>query len=97
MSTPVVTPVVTITNPTPIEEFGNSRLRDSITEALAGVDPGHGNALFQVSNKGIGTIAVHKFADKILFDKVTWAAVAGARYNFGQGAEFQVTLVGSWE
>ena len=95
MSTPV--PVITITRPTPIEEFGNSRLRDSITEALKGVEPGHGNALFQVSNKGIGTIAVHRFEDKILFDKVTWAAVAGVRYNFGEGVEVQATLVASWD
>lgn len=87
MSSPV--PVITITSPTPIEEFGNQKLRDSIKEALAGVEPGHGNALIQVSNKGAGVIAVHRFNE-------TWAAVGAVRYSFGGGAEVQATLMGSW-
>ena len=77
-------------NPLPIEQFNNSKLRDSITEALAGVDPKHGNVLFDVDNKGAGVILVHRFGD-------TWAAVIADRYSFDEHSNtFQVAVRGSW-
>ena len=84
-----ITPVITVTEPIPISQIVNSGLRDSIQKAIEGVDPGHGNALLNVTNKGVGVLAVHRFDDH-------WALVAGARYTFGGGPEVQVTVAGSW-
>jgi hypothetical protein len=82
--------VKTITQPTPIEEFGNPKLRDSINAALAGVDPGHGGALLHLDNGGAGFMVVQRIGDK-------WSAIAGARYNFdSKKFDVQVDVVGSW-
>lgn len=85
----------TPSSPLPIEQFNNSKLRDSITSALDGVPLGHGNAVFDVDNKGAGVMVVHRFEDPVL--GIYWAAVLADRYSFDENSNtFQVALRGSW-
>lgn len=74
---------------TPISEFNNSGLRDSITKALEGVPAGHGHAYLDISNKGAGVMLVERFND-------TWALVVAGRYTFAEGGAVQATLQASW-
>jgi hypothetical protein len=91
----IPTPPPSMENPLPIELFNNTRLRDSITEALAGIDPGHGNATFSIDNHGAGAMLVHRFEDPVLGGY--WAAVFADRWNKDDHSnEFQVALRGSW-
>jgi hypothetical protein len=77
-------------NPLPIEQFNDSRLRDSIAGALAGIDAGHGTAYFDVDNKGAGVIVMQRLGD-------SWAAIVADRYSFAEHSNtFQVALRGSW-
>lgn len=79
-----------VSNPLPIEQFNNTKLRESIATALMGVDPDHGNVLFSVDNKGAGVILVHRFGN-------SWAAVLADRYSFDEHSNtFQVAVRGSW-
>lgn len=82
-------PVVVVpAEPLPVSAFGNSALRESVTKALEGVDPGHGNALLDISNKGAGVMAVHRFESG-------WALVGGVRYDWkDKGVSAQVAA--SW-
>jgi hypothetical protein len=77
-------------NPLPIAQVNNSGLRDAITNALAGIEPGHGNAVFDVDNKGAGVMVVHRFGE-------TWAAVFADRYTFDEHQnQVQVAVRASW-
>lgn len=85
---------VSLTNPLPIEEFNSEHLRDSITTALAGIDAGHGDAIFDVTKNSTGTTAgvimVHRFDEN-------WAVVVADRYHVeAKDNEFQVVLRRSW-
>lgn len=82
-------PSTGLTSLTPISDFNNSGLRDSIAKALEGVPTDHGNAVLTIDNKGLGAMVVHRFND-------TWAVVAAGRYTFGEGAAVQATLQASW-
>lgn len=80
--------VVALSTPLPISSFGNSALRDSVQKALADVPAGHGNALLDVDNKGLGVMAVHRFESG-------WALVGGVRYGF-EDKGVSATVGASW-
>lgn len=73
----------------PIGEVVNDRLAASIDAALAGVDPGHGNAMLDLNNTGVEAIVVHRFND-------TWSVVGAATYHWHGPPEGEVAVRGSW-
>lgn len=86
-SKPVVPAVIV---PTPISEFNNSGLRESVAKALEGVPAGHGHAILNIDNHGAGVMVVERFND-------TWALVLAGRYSFEEKRpEVQAALQASW-
>lgn len=91
MSTPATKTgeaVIPVT-PRPIADFNDSGLRESVQKALEGVPAGHGNALLNIDNKGVGLMLVQKFNDR-------WALVVATRYSFKEGGSAQAAVQVSW-
>ena len=87
-------PVVTINRLTPIAQFENTGLQESINRALAGVEQGHGHALLNIDNGGSGVMVAERFRN---LGKLEWGIAFGARYDFqSKKPTVQVTLTGSW-
>lgn len=82
----------TIAEPIHILQVENTRLQESIIHALDNTGYGQGYFMLDVDNKGGGVIVAHKFGDHT----VDVELVAGARYNFETGGEFQVKVIGKW-
>lgn len=87
-------PQITIRQLTPISQFENTGLQESINKALAGVEQGHGHALLNIDNGGAGVMVAERFKN---LGKLEWGIAFGARYSFTtKKPEVQVSLTGSW-
>lgn len=89
------TPPLPLPPPTPLEQFSNPRLRQSIADAIAGLDPGHGRALLHVDHEGAGVMVAERLGP-------TWGATdvaitAAVRYSLTtHKPEVEVSVMASW-
>ena len=90
-----------VTGPTPdgpIVKLANSHLRQSINSILAGIDPGHGNAQFTITDEGSGVEAGVAIATRLKVPgPVQWGVVVAANYNLQERRpSLQAALNASW-
>ena len=100
MSEPLLSvPIVTgLTPEGPIVKMANSKLRASINSILAGIDPGHGNAQFTVTDQGTGIEAGVAIATRLKIPgPIQWGVVVAANYNLQERRpNLQAALNASW-
>ena len=78
--------------PTPdgvIKQFADSHLQESISAALAGVDPGHGNAILDINTDGAKAVILERVSD-------TWSIVAIGQVHWHGKPEFDIAVRKSW-
>lgn len=72
-----------------IKKFADSHLQESIDAALAGVNPGHGNAIVDVDTEGAKAVILQRIDD-------SWSIIAIGQVHWHGKPDFEVAVRKTW-